>query len=555
MSPAVASAGMVAAVEPLAANAGGEILAGGGNAADAAVAAAFAQGVVNPIACGIAGGLHGIFYDASSDRVTIVDSGGCAPSAAHERLWESAGNWMTQFRVVGEANRWGYQASTVPGFVRGAGHIHQRFGSGRLPWADLLAPAIALAADGFEVSLFLYKEWMPNQYSNGFLGDGPKTLGYTEAGAKIFLGPDGQVPMVGQTLVQADYAATLGRIAEEGPDEFYAGRTGRLFVQDFQANGGLITEDDLRSFAPRVGEPLAGDFHGLAIFGESAPTLGPTFLEMMNVIEGWDLEALGWNSPLYLDKLARAMHVAFRDRASLIGDPDFVDVPVDRLVSKDYAAELRAEIDREVDGKSVSPASEPTAARAGAPAHTTHVTVVDRAGNAACITHSIGSGSGVVTRGLGFMNNNHMIMFDPRPGQPNSIAPGKRANNGGDPLLVFRDGELVLAIGSPAGGRKATAIAQIMANHFVFGMGIQEAVSAERIHSEDQPQTLILEPGFSGDLAMELAGRGYAVEIDAYTARVAAIERDSATGALRAGVDPRCNGGYSEPSLLEPGNS
>jgi gamma-glutamyltranspeptidase/glutathione hydrolase len=147
------------------------------------------------------------------------------------------------------------------------------------------------------------------------------------------------------------------------------------------------------------------------------------------------------------------------------------------------------------------------------------------------------------------MNNNHMIMFDPRPGHPNSIASRKRPNGGGDGLLVFRDGKLVLAIGSPAGGRKATAIAQIVCNVFVFGMGIQEAVAAERIHSEDQPQTLILEPTFTPDLSLALAARGYKIEIDSYTARVAAVQRDPVTGELSPGCDPRCNAGFSAASL------
>lgn len=531
---------MVAAVEPLAATAGGQILAQGGNAADAAVAAAFAQGVVNPIACGIGGGLHAIYYDATSGESTTIDAGGVAPKAAHDQLWEAAGNWMTQFRVVGEANRWGYQASTVPTFVRGAEAIYREFGSGRVTWREVLEPAIVLASDGFVVSPFLYKEWMPNQYSNGFLGDGPKTLGYTDAGREIFLTDRGEVPRIGATLVQTDYARTLERIANDGADEFYEGLTGRTLVKDFQANGGLLSHEDLSAAAARLEQPLTSTFRGLELHAESAPTLGPTFFEMMNVIEGWNLEELGWNTPEYLDKLARAMHVAFRDRAELIGDPEFIDVPVERLISKNYAAKLREQIDTGVELRETASGS--------TLAHTTHVSVIDKDGNAACITHSIGSGSGVVTSGLGFMNNNHMIMFDPRPGHPNSIGSWKRPNGGGDGLLVFRDGQLILAIGSPAGGRKATAIAQIMANVFVYGMGIQEAVAAERIHSEDVPLTLILEPGFTSDLALALAERGYAIEIDAYTARVAAVQRDPLNGGLTAGCDPRCNAGYSEVS-------
>jgi gamma-glutamyltranspeptidase/glutathione hydrolase len=531
------SGGVVVAVEALAATAGASMLERGGNAADAAVAAAFAQGVVNPMACGIAGSLHGLFYEARTGAVTAVDASGYAPGAAHERLWQPAGNWMTQYRVVGEGNRWGWQAATVPGFVRGVDECLRRFGSGRVTWAEVIAPAIGLAGDGFVVYPHLYKEWMPNQYSNGFLGDGPKTLGFTDAGARIFL-RDGQVPRIGELLVQHDYASTLRRIADQGPDEFYEGETARAMADDFARNGGLITMEDLRGFRPLVQEPLTSTYRGLRLACETAPTLGPAMVQMLNVIEGWDLAALGWNTPEYLDRLARAMHLAFRERAERNGDPDLVDVPVERLVSKEHAAELRELIEsgRDTEGRQA------TGARA-VPGHTTHVTVVDNAGNAAAITHSIGSASGALTPGLGFLHNNHMIMFDPNPGRPNSVGPRKRPANGGDPLFVFDGDELVLAIGSPAGGRKATAIVQILLDVFDFGMPVQEAVAAVRIHSEDQPDTIIVEPSFPSELALQLAARGFAIEIDPYTARVAAVRRDPATGRLDPGADPRCDAG------------
>ena len=531
------SGGVVVAVEALAASAGASILRRGGNAADAAVATAFAQGVVNPMACGVAGSLHGLFYEAGSGAVTAIDASGYAPLAAHERLWEPAGNWMTQYRVVGEGNRWGWQAATVPGFVRGAEECLRRFGSGRIGWAEVVEPAIGLAGDGFVVYPHLYKEWMPNQYSNGFLGDGPKTLGFTEAGARIFL-RDGQVPAIGDLLVQEDYARTLRRIAEQGADEFYLGETARTMVADFAANGGLLTMEDLRDFRPLVLPPLTSTYRGLRLACETAPTLGPAMLQMLSIVEGWDLAELGWNSPEYLDRLARAMHLAFKERNQCNGDPDVVDVPVERMISKQHAAEQRALIEAGRDTE-----RRRTASAASVPGHTTHVTVVDREGNAAAITHSIGSASGALTPGLGFLHNNHMIMFDPNPGRPNSVGPRKRPANGGDPLFVFDGDELVLAIGSPAGGRKATAIVQILLDVFDFGMPVQEAVSAVRIHSEDQPDTIIVEPSFPSELALQLATRGFAIEIDPYTARVAAVRRDPATGRLDPGADPRCDAG------------
>jgi gamma-glutamyltranspeptidase / glutathione hydrolase len=534
--------GVVVAVEPLAADAGASVMRKGGNAMDACIAASFAQGVVDPIACGIGGTLHSIFLDGATGRITAIDGGGRAPGAAHETLWEASGNWMTQFRVRGEGNRWGHSAATTPGFVRGAAMCLELCGSGRISWSEVIQPAIALATDGFEVYPYLYRQWMPNQYSNGFLGEGPRTLGFTEAGARIFLHTDGTVLRIGERLIQADYATTLDRIATQGPDEFYIGETGYAIARDFAKHDGLLTAGDLESYRSRVIDTLTGTFHDVSFATTGAPTLGPTFLAIMNILEGCDLASLEFNSPSYLDKVARAIHLPFRDRARYIGDPEFVRIP-SHLTTKEYAAELRDEIDRSCSER----VGEGDAVRYGStlPGHTTHVTAVDFAGNAACITHSIGSGSGAVTPGLGFMHNNHMIMFDPRPGRPNSIAPYKRANGGGDPLLVFRNSELFLAIGSPAGGRKTTAITQILLNVLLYGASLQNAIAADRIHCEEEAMTITVEPNFPSDLALDLARRGFAIEVDSYTARVVGIQRDYRAKALLPGVDPRCAAGVA----------
>ena len=320
-------------------------------------------------------------------------------------------------------------------------------------------------------------------------GDGPTVLSQTAECARIYLKDDGSVYGIGELLVQRDYARTLQRIAELGPDEFYEGETADRIAADFQRNGGLLTRQDLANYQADVASPLAGTFRDLDVLTEGVPTVGPVTVEILNVLEGYDLAGLGWNSPRYLGCLASAMHLGFRDRMELLGDPDFVDLPIERLLSKDYADDLRRQVDERL-------AMEPVAVGGMSPSETTHTSVMDEHGNAAAITHSLGLSSGVVTPGLGFQHNCHMIMFDPIPGRNNSIAPGKRPITGGGPVLFMRAGEPWLLIGSPAGARKVTALIQATLNLLDFGMTTQEAVAAERIHVEDEPNVIIVEPHF-----------------------------------------------------------
>lgn len=531
---ATSTGGVVTAVESDAAEAGGRILRAGGNAADAAVAAAFAEGVVNPVRCGIGGGMMGQFHDGATGQVRTLWSMGRAPRAAHATMFTPTGHWGTLFRVEGARNQLGYQASVVPGFVRGAYEIHRRFGSGRISWKELLLPAIELAHGGFRIYPHAHMMWSPAHSGHDFLGIGPRTVTFTDAAREIFTKPDGSFYEIGELFVQSDYGRTLERIAEQGPDEFYSGETGARIAADFAAHDGLLSQQDLLDFVAEEYEPLSMDYRDHRLVTEDAPSVGPTYLQIMNTLEGWDLAALGWNSVDYLDRLARAMHLAFRDRAAHIGDPQLVDVPLDRLLSKEYAAQLREQIESGTD----VPAPDRVGALSG-PSETTHVTVVDEHGNAAAITHSIGSGSGVVTPGLGFLHNNHMIQFDARPDMPNSIAPWKRPNAGGAPVFAFKGAELVLAMGSPAGGRKATAMAQVTANVLDFGMSMDQAVSVDRIHAEDLPLVVSVEPSSEPRAVVGLAVRGHQIVTESYTARVVGVHRDPVTHELTGGSDPR----------------
>ncbi len=537
----VVTAGVVAALESLEAEVGGNILRAGGNATDAALATAFAQGVVDPIYCGIAGGFHGLFHDASRHVTQVISAGGRAPSAARPDMWRATGQWGAMWTVEGNANRLGYQASMIPGFVRGAYEAFDRFGSGRITWAQLIEPAVALARDGFVVYPYLYRLWMPSSDRIvNFLEseEGPTVLGFTDACRQIYLHPDGTVFEIGERLIQADLARTLERVAQNGPEEFYSGETAQRMADDFATNGGLITLEDLSHFQADVLEPLHSTFRDLDVLTEPAPTVGPVTVEVLNIIEGWDLKALGWNSPQYLDRLARAMHVAFRDRLGLLGDPDFVSVGDEQRISKRYAADLRAEIDR---GAPVEPVVAPHAA----PDDTTHVSVMDVAGNVAAITHSLGMSSGVVHPGLGFQQNCHMIMFDPVPGRRNSIAPGKRPITGGGPVLFMRHGKPYLVIGSPAGARKVTAIVQALLNIEDFGMDPHAAVAAERIHVEDAPMTVMVEPHFDPTVLLGLAELGHRVVFELYTARLAWVLRETCPGSGTGGCGPRGDRGLA----------
>jgi gamma-glutamyltranspeptidase/glutathione hydrolase len=434
----------------------------------------------------------------------------------------------------------------VPGFVRGAEAALIRFGSGRLSWKQLIQPSIRLAAEGFEVYPYLYRLWMPRtERMVNFLEslDGPAVLGHTPACRSIYLHPDGRVYEIGERLVQRDYACTLERLAEQGPAEFYEGETAQMMVRDFQAHGGLLSAEDLHRFTADVSDPTTSSFRGMQVLTEPAPTVGVITLEILNVLEPWDLASLGWNSPEYLDYLVRAMHVAFRDRMTVLGDPDFVDVPEARLLSAEYATSVRQAIE---DGREPDIPVEPSpvAASGSHPDETTHVSVVDRLGNAAAITHSLGMSSGVVNPGLGFQHNCHMSMFDPVPGRRNSIAPWKRPVTGGGPTLFLKNGQVFMLIGSPAGARKVTALIQALLNVLDFSMPLQAAVSVDRVHTEDEPRTVIVEPHFSPPTLLGLARLGHRIRFDWYTARLAAVLRHS-DGSLEGGTDPRGDRGLA----------
>lgn len=543
--------GAIAAVESLGADAGAEILRGGGNAADAAIACAFAQCVVDQMRCSIAGAGQIVYHDAASGTQVLIDAFGHAPLAATPTMYTPVKRWENAFIVEDGLNRWGYRAQVVPGLLRGLERLYERFASGVYSWAELLQPAIALAADGYRVFPHLFAFWRQGQpVGNELTGDGSRALSYTEDARRIFLKPDGSAYGIGELFVQSDLARTLEVLAAEGVEPFYRGEIARRIAADFAEHDGLLSYDDLAGYEVIEEEPLRFSYRGLDVVTQSAPSVGPAICQILQVLEGWDVASLGWNSPEYLDRLAGAMYHVFHDRDLVMADPRFVDVPLELFTSRERAAEIRALVER--GATTLAEDSSFTTAGLG---ETTHLAVIDGSGNACGITHSVGSGTGVITPGLGFVHNNHMTTYDPRPGMPNSIAPGKRGTGGGAPVLVFRDGRAVLSIGSPAGAFKASAMVQVIADVVDFGLSLTDAVAADRIHVRSAPPTVLIERLFDPRVAVELGARGHRVVAEEYGARVAAVGRDFAVPGFEPASDPRGDRGVAviPPSATENG--
>ena len=355
----------------------------------------------------------------------------------------------------------GYQSLLVPTFVRGTQVAFEQFGSGRIGWQHLLEPAIRYAEAGFTIYPYLHQSWRADapvlQTAAPF--DGYRMLTKTPACAAIFT-REGRVPRIGERLVQPDLARTLRRLAVEGPEDFYTGETGRAMAADLERHGSPVTARDLADCRAEVREPLRGSYRGLAVSTDPPPAIGGLLLELLNILECHDLRALGHGSAAYYDLLARALYLVFADRTRFAeagaGPALFAE-----LTSKSHARELSRRI-----GSAPRQPAQPPSNLAG----TTHVTTYDDEGSAVSMTHTICFGSGVVTRGLGFMHNSGMCMFDPRPGEPNSIAPGKRPIAGGGPAILF-DGDAVrLVLGSPHGGRKTSSMAHVLMGVLELGL-------------------------------------------------------------------------------------
>jgi len=485
-TPVRAEHGMVVSTDGYASEVGVGILRAGGNAVDAAVATAFALAVVNPEAGNIGGGGF-LLLRVADGRAAALDFRERAPRAASRDMYLDANGQLTNASVEG------HRAVGVPGTVAGLWEAHRRYGS--LPWADLVAPAIRLA-EGTVIRERLARSLAMIDTA---LNDFPAT-------ARIFL-PAGRVLGAGDTLVQRDLAETLRRIQRTGRDGFYAGRTADLFAAEMRRGGGLITRADLAAYQPAWREPIRFTYRGDTVLSMPPSSSGGVSLAMIaGMLEGYDLGKLQWHSPRHIHLLTEAFRRAYADRNAALGDPDFVTMPLARMMSPAYAAERRATIalDRATPSREVGPGASTPAENP----HTTHFSVVDSAGNAVAVTTTINSFYGIraVVEGAGFLLNNEMDDFSAKPGapnqfglvqgEPNAIAAGKRPLSAMTPTIVLTsEGRLRLVLGSPGGSTIITNVFQNLSNVLDFRMGIARAVALPRIHHQHLPDEIGYELG------------------------------------------------------------
>jgi len=466
--------GMIVAPQPEAVEAGAAVLARGGNAIDAAIACAFVQGVVDPLMCGIGGFGSMQVYMPGRGVHEVLEFYARAPLAATPDMWTDKLLGQSRdgfaFLLEGGISEQGHLAVCTPGNVKGYAEALSRYGT--LDWADAMAPAIAQAKRGVMVRPHMHWFWSQDQRGSGQVNTADK-LRLTETGRRVYFNEDGSNRRPGQMLHNPDMARTLERLAAGGPDFFYHGELAEQMAADFAAQGGLIRQEDFAAYELSVVAPIWGEYRGHRISTTPPPASGMLMLQILQMLEHFDLRALEHNGVEHVRLLAEAMKRMTIDKDNHMGDPAYVDVPIERLISKAYAAQ-QAESIRKGERAQVKRLDK-------SDRDTTHISVVDKDGNAVALTHTLGSPSGAITEGLGFMYNGTMSRFDPRPGRAGSIAPGKRRSSSAAPTIVFKGDAPHIVIGAPGGSYIAPAVAQGIMNVIDFDMSMLEAVAAPRI--------------------------------------------------------------------------
>jgi gamma-glutamyltranspeptidase/glutathione hydrolase len=535
--PVIARNGMVVGPEQLAAEVGAQILRQGGNAIDAAVATGFALAVTYPRAGNLAGGGFMLIHLADDDRETLIDYRETAPAAASRDMFlDNEGNLDKQREYFS------LQSAGVPGTVAGMLYALEKYGT--LTREQALAPAIALARDGIPVSYSLFFE----------ISASAQNLRKNPAAERQFFQPDGSAYAVGDIWRQPDLAWTLSEISEEGINGFYGGEVAQRITTEMESGGGLITAQDLADYRVVERQPVRGTYKDFEIVSTPPPSSGGVHIvQMLNILEGYDLQAMGHNSAAYVHHLTESMKLAYADRSLYLADPDFVDVPVTQLVDKAYAEQQRQRIDSNVATPSVDIA--PGQLLGSESTETTHYSVADRFGNVVSNTYTLNFsfGSNIVVPGTGMLLNNEMADFASSPGsanafglvqgEANKIEPGKRPLSSMSPTIVFRAGEPWLATGSPGGSVIISTVLQTTLNAMVFDMNIATAAAEPRMHHQWMPDVLKMEEGFSLDTVRLLQAMGQNVDMASRTTgRTNSIMLDE--GWLYGSSDTRRPGGW-----------
>jgi gamma-glutamyltranspeptidase/glutathione hydrolase len=541
--PVRAPHGMVVSVHHLASDAGLEILRAGGNAVDSAVATGFALAVVHPAAGNLGGG--GFLLLRSRDgKTTFIDFREKAPLQATEAMYQDASG-----NVIPGASITGYRSIATPGSVAGLVYAEQKYG--KLGLKRVIAPAIKLASDGFQLTAEEARE----------LSD-PDLARFPDS--KRIFQRDGQLYEDGEIFRQPELARTLQRIAAD-PDTFYHGKMAQELVSELKKGGALITLEDLAAYTVVERAPIVGSFHDYTVISAPPPSSGGVVLvSALNILEGYDLAKLGDRSPASMHFIVEAFRRAYMDRADYLGDPDYNHIPVAELTSKSYAAAWRASIDPRAATPSTTlqrpqgflPPAPKTAGHRAESQDTTHYSVVDSEGNAVSVTTTLNNsfGSHVTSGTLGFLLNDEMDDFASKVGTPNmfgliqgpadAIAPGKRPLSAMTPTIVLENGKLRYVLGSPGGARIISTVANIFLSASQNGLNIQQAVDAPRFHHQYMPDKLELEPGFPPDTISALRSMGYGVSIrNGFWANGECIAVDPKTGELEGGQDHRSHYG------------
>ncbi|MEO1224184.1 MAG: gamma-glutamyltransferase [Pseudomonadota bacterium] len=544
---------VIATMYPQATEAGAEVLRRGGNAVDAAVAAGFAVGVVEPFNSGLGGIAVLVYYDRGTGETHVFDGTGVLPGAIRPNQFtiadrESRSGIYGWPMVEGDVNNTGYLTPAVPGMPGCLLDAHERFG--RLSRRDVLEPAIGYAEEGYPIDWYVALGMAVNQTRLQQFSESKRT----------YFQPDGScyrcamLGVEGDVFRQPDLARSLRLLADRGSDAFYRGEIAERIAKDMAANGGLLSYEDLAGYQVRYSKGgIGGQYRGYEIVGGLDNTGFPTVMQALNLLEGFDLAGLGQGSAEELHLIAEAQRAAFTDRFAYLGDADAVPVPLDGMLSKAYADVRRRDIDRAHatigeppgDPWAFDPKAPgaPLAPAGGGDSQTTHLTVIDKDRNMVSLLSTLGLhfGSAVVARDTGIALNNGTMWFNPVPGSVNSIAPGRRGLTAGAPIIVLRDGKPAMTVGSPGGRRVISSILHTIINVLDHRMGAQDAVSTVRVHSEDA--TTVVDARLSPDTLDALRRMGHRLDMreetfsTTYFGRPNTVVVDPDTGRLQGGVN------------------